>query len=357
MSDESNTPDPSSSEPIAETRSSPPPRKTPSLLRHASPNVTALSAAGEDRAYSADETGAVLGWERGSADAVASRKGKADRAGRGTYSIPSIGVVKDIVVVREGTASFLALDAGSLEKRAKLPHRGALLAVGVNDEVIVTAGGKTLQAYTPGNWASPIDSIGPGGVIERLQPVPSRKAVVATDGQTVGLFQAADLKPIARRSFADIDRIVDVRPTPSGELFALFFVDRGGRTRLRLWNPASADAVTLDTSMRSATPLQEGIAALVDDDLVLFDYGGAQKQRAPLSQFIEAEAVHIAGTDGRRVAVASGNRLAVLDPWSGRILQRHALDAQFLHVLFAGSQLVCATDAGTVVWLAAEMGA
>jgi WD40 repeat protein len=330
--------------------------REPALTAHSRAVVTALAVLDDDRAVSADAKGAVLGWQRGTQDAVAARVGKPDRSGRSAHAILAIGAAAGAVVVRESGGGFLALDRMTLEKQAKLSHRGATRAVGVGAEVVVTAGGKTLQAFRPGTWEQLAESVGPGGQVEQLEAVPARAAVVASDGQTVGLFSAAELRSLGRRSFADVERVHEVHPDLRGERVALFITGKDGRTRIRLWSPGAADTVTFDADPRGMAPVEGGVVAVVAGALTLFDFAGAVVSRHPLAQLLDAPLVRLAAADARRVALAAGGRLSVVDPRSGKLLQRHAIDAAFMQVQFRGEQLVCTTDGGRVLWLAAEMG-
>ncbi|HCF58492.1 MAG TPA: hypothetical protein DFS52_10930, partial [Myxococcales bacterium] len=65
----------------------------------------------------------------------------------------------------------------------------------------------------------------------------------------------------------------------------------------------------------------------------------------------------IAATDGERVALVSGGWLIVIEGASGKVVQRHVIDQQFLQVQFAGEELVCTTSGGRVLWLKTELKA
>ncbi|MGI5864290.1 MAG: WD40 repeat domain-containing protein [Myxococcales bacterium] len=330
--------------------------KAAALPVHPTSHVIAVASVDSERAVSADLDGAVLSWRRGADVAVAAKKARASRSGTSTYAIPSIGVAGDHVVVRDGTAAFIALDADTLQRKAKLPHKGALLAVGAGNGV-VTAGGKTLKRWSPETWEQTAEVVGPGGNIEALQYLPACGAVFARDERSVGLFEAADLKPMTRRSFAGIERLTASAVDPSGKHVALGFDDKAKKPRVRIWPVGALDLLSLDVEARNPVFAAGGLMVIDGDQLALYELDGKQRWSKPTSELLDVPAVSIAATDGERVALVGGGWLIVIEGASGNVVQRHVIDQQFLQVQFAGKELVCTTSGGRVMWLKAELGA
>lgn len=327
------------------------PKKAPSVKVHPTGDVTAVAVINPDLAVSADAEGNLLSWPRGAETAQASRKvrpGPVTVAGAGAFA-----------VARDGSAAFTAVDAHTLIQKARLPHKGASHVVsGSTPDLVITAGGKTLKAWKMEGWASTAEVVGPGSTIVRLEATPSKAVVLATDEKSVGLFHATpDLRPISRRAFADVDRIDDARIDPSGELVALSFVDRQGHPRVRLWRAGSVDALTLDIEAQSPWFVAGGVLVRAGDTLVLFDYDGKERTRTQVSDILDLPDARVIAADERRLAVTGGGRLIIYEVAAGQVIQRHGIDARFVQVVFTGPELVCATDAGHVLWLKSEMSA
>ncbi len=332
--------------------------KAVALPVHPTSHLTAIAPVDAERAVSADQDGAVLSWRRGAQLAVAAKKGRASKSGGSTYAIPSVGVAGNHVVVRDGSAAFAVLDVDTLGRKAKLPHKGALLAVGVDaGRGVVTAGGKTLKRWSAETWEQTAEIVGPGANIEALQYLPAREAVFTRDELSVGLFEAASLRPITRRSFAGIERLTASAVDATGQHVALGFEDKAKKPRVRLWPVGALDLVSLDAEASNPVFAAGGLLVTVGESLALYGLDAALRWSTPARELLEAQAAVIAATDGERVALVSGGWLIVIEGASGKVVQRHVIDQQFLQVQFAGEELVCTTSGGRVLWLKTELKA
>lgn len=332
--------------------------KPVALPLHPTPHVTAVAVVDSQRAVSADLDGAVLSWRRGSDVAVAARKGRAGKPGASPNAIHLIGVAGEHLVVRDGGAAFAVFEVDTLQRKGKLSHRGALLAVGVGGgHGVVTAGGKTLKSWSTESWEQTGEIVGPGSTIEALELAAGGEAIFARDNRGVGFFHAADLRPITRRSFADIEVITASAADPTRLRAALAFVDRKGKPRVRIWDVEALEALTLDVVARAPSFVAAGLIVQSGDALALYGTDGARRWSVALRELLDAPEVHLAAVDPNYVALVAGGRLSVVAAATGAVVQRHVIDQQFLQVAFAGGELVCTTTGGRVLWLKAQMTA
>ncbi len=99
---------------------------------------------------SGDVEGGLCVWKRGEEDAVIYRAPKRGLP-MGFAAVTSVAVAGGAVIVREGRAGFLVLDAATLGVIAKLPHKDAETVLARGD-VVITTGGKLIQAFRAGTW-------------------------------------------------------------------------------------------------------------------------------------------------------------------------------------------------------------
>ena len=126
-------------------------KKTTFVTTNHTSHVSAIAHVAPNRVVSADLTGALCLWNKGSDDALAHREAKTNRSGSYKFGIDAIAVIQDHLVVRESSRGFLVLEIGTLKTVKKLPHKGASVAL-TDGKALVTTGGKLLQSWCPDTW-------------------------------------------------------------------------------------------------------------------------------------------------------------------------------------------------------------
>jgi hypothetical protein len=338
------------------------------LTNHPTSQVSALQVVAPGKAVSADLDGGLCVWERGFDDARAYRRPKADRSLTMKYAIHDIAVAGPYIVVREGAAGFVVLDAATLGLVTKLAHQGASTAR-ADGTTLVTTGGTLIQSFRLDTWErlATRDGLAAGTCAEEW--IAALRAISFRDERgVVGLIGVDDLTTQSSRSFADAKSPGMIAVDRAGTCLAFDADDGAGtfRRRVRLWELATgrltllapdAPAGASDSSPRF---VGDGLlvmshargAEVVASRITWFGLDGTPRRHLDLgvTPVSSAPAVCEAAREDVLVVSVQGG-LEVIDASTGALRARHTIDARVAAVALDGERVVVLTDGGRVTWL------
>jgi hypothetical protein len=341
------------------------------LTNHPACQVSALRVVAPGRAVSADVNGGLCVWERGFDGARAYRRPKADRSLTGKNAIYDIAVAGSHIVVREGAAGFVVLDAATLDLVTKLAHKGAGTARS-DGATLVTTGGTLIQSFRVGTWEklAARDGLGPGTCAQEW--VAGLGAISFRDERgVIGLLGVDDLKPRSSRSFADARKPGSVAVDRAGTCLAFDADDGGGtfRRRVRLWELATGKLTLLAPDAPAGG--SDSAPRFVGEELLVMSHAsGADGVASRINWFglegmprrhldlgvtpvSSAPAVCEAAREDVLVISVPGG-LEVIDATTGALRARHKIDARVAEVALDGEFVVILTNGGRVHWLDAR---